>query len=182
MSLQFDMVNVDDLEEGFQPFSIGSRGTAASRNAANYDLLHQGNLGTTMADINNSRNSALALRQDRVLLHMLIKSNHPLPIEFDRFCIAWHQDEGALDELRETTLCFAALVLRWVQLRLANWFSEQSRLGGAKMDAPNLVKLPKTITLQEQWCPTIPAQYLPSIPRQPPTYVGPERELYNSRY
>jgi hypothetical protein len=53
-----------------------------------------------MADINTFRNAdrvsmptnlflvASALRQYIVLLHMLLKSTHPLTMEFDRFCIA----------------------------------------------------------------------------------------------
>jgi hypothetical protein len=36
------MANVDDLEEGIEPFSVGTRGTTASRsartNATNYDF------------------------------------------------------------------------------------------------------------------------------------------------
>jgi hypothetical protein len=79
-----------------------------------------------MTDIDISRNAdkvsmpanlfhvASALRQYRVLLHMLLKSNHPLTIEFDHFCVAWTQDEADLDELRESTLYFAALVIRWL--------------------------------------------------------------------
>jgi hypothetical protein len=47
------MANDDDLEEGIQPFSVGNRGTTASQsaltNAANYDLMHQGNLDATTA-------------------------------------------------------------------------------------------------------------------------------------
>jgi hypothetical protein len=179
------MVNVNDLEEGIHPFSVGSRGTVASHaaraNAATYDLLHQGSLGATVADINVFRNAdkvsiptnlfhvASALRQYRVLLHMLLRSTHPLTIEFDRFCLAWSQEEADLDELRETTPYFAALILRWLQLRLAYWFSEQSRIGGA-METPNLLELFQKIKLQEQWHPSIPAQYLP---RPAPTLPGP---------
>jgi hypothetical protein len=43
----------------------------------------------------------------------------------------------------------AALVLRWLQLRLAYWFSEQSRLDGANMAAPNLLELFQKIKLRE---------------------------------
>ena len=53
---------------------------------------------------------------------MLIRSIHPLTVEFQRFHIVWLQDEAALDELRETTGFFVALVLHWVQLRLAIGF------------------------------------------------------------
>jgi hypothetical protein len=132
-SLQFDMVNVHDLEEGIQPFIIGSRSTAASRSARATPVRKA---RCKMVDINTFRNSdkvaiptklfhvASALRQYRVLLYMLLESTHPLTIEFDRFCTAWPQNEAALDELGESTEFFAALVVRWVQLRLTYWFSE----------------------------------------------------------
>jgi hypothetical protein len=98
-------VNVDDLGDGIQPLSVGNRGSTASRsashNAANYDLMNQGNLGATMVNIVYFRDLdkvaiptklfhvASALRQYRVLRYMLLKSTHPLTIEFDRFCSAY---------------------------------------------------------------------------------------------
>jgi hypothetical protein len=131
MSLQFDMVNANDLEEGVNPFNVGSRSTAASRsacaNATNYDLLHQGSLGATMVDISTFRNSdkvsmptnlfhvASALLQYRVLLYILLKSDHPITIEFDRFCTAWNHDEADLDELRKITpSCSAGSSSAWL--------------------------------------------------------------------
>jgi hypothetical protein len=61
MGLQFDVVNVNDLGEGIHPFSVGSRGTAASHsartNSANHDLLHQGSLGDTTADTKTLSNA-----------------------------------------------------------------------------------------------------------------------------
>jgi hypothetical protein len=60
-----------------------------------------------------------ALRLYRVLLRMLLKSTEPLTMEFDRLCLAWNQEEAEMDKLRETTPYFVALVLRWLQLRLA---------------------------------------------------------------
>jgi hypothetical protein len=48
------MANVDDLDEGIQPFSVGNRGTTASQsaltNVANYVWMHQGNLDATTAE------------------------------------------------------------------------------------------------------------------------------------
>lgn len=62
---------------------------------------------------------APALHRYRVLLYMLLTSTHPLTIEIDRLCTAWLQDEATLNELREAMEFFAALVLRWVHLRLS---------------------------------------------------------------
>jgi hypothetical protein len=68
-----------------------------------------------MADINTFRNAdevfmptilfhvASALWQYRILLHMLLKSTHPLIMEFDCFYTPWTQEEGDMDELREAT-------------------------------------------------------------------------------
>jgi hypothetical protein len=91
-------------------------------NAAKYDLLHEGSLVATMADINTFSNAdkvsmptnpfhvASAFQQYRIRLHMLHKNTHPLTMEeFDRFCIPWNREEADMDELRETTPYFAAL-------------------------------------------------------------------------
>jgi hypothetical protein len=51
-------------------------------NAANYDLIHKGKFGATMADISNFRNS------DKIAIPTNIQ---PLTIEFDHFCTTWLQ-------------------------------------------------------------------------------------------
>jgi hypothetical protein len=119
VNLYFDPANVDDLRYGIQPYSVRNYGSTESRSARQYatfyGLMHQGNLGTTMANMVHFRDSdkvailtnlfhaVLALCRYRVHLRMLHRSIHSLTVEFDRFCTAWLQDEGALDELRENT-------------------------------------------------------------------------------
>jgi hypothetical protein len=153
-------------------------------------LQHQGSLGATKPDINTFLNAdkvsmptnllhvASALRQYRILIQMLLKSTHPLTTEFDCFCITWTQEEGDMDELREATPYFTALVPRWLQVRLAYCFSEQSCLGGANMDAPKLLELFQKIKLQEQWQPKLPAHYLPLPPSPAPAPPAPDRTPY----
>jgi hypothetical protein len=183
---QFGQTNMDDLEEGIQPFSVAYRNPtdtrAAKDNAENYDLLHQGALGATMPDIVQFRETdkvvmpttaiqvSATLRQYRVLLHMLLQSTQPLTREFDSFCAAWTLDETNINEVCTTTPCFAALVLRWLQLRVATWFKNQTQSGGVNVPIPDLVELLQKISLQEPWQPRIPPRYLanptPAVPAQ----------------
>jgi hypothetical protein len=109
VNFKFDMANTDDWEASIRPFTVGNRGTTADRsartNAATYDLMHQRNLGATMADITKFRNFdkimiptnlfhvAPALRQYWLLLYMLHKSTHLLIIEIDYFFTACLRDE-----------------------------------------------------------------------------------------
>jgi hypothetical protein len=65
-----------------------------------------------------------ALRQYLVLLYILLKSTHPITIDFDRLFT-----EAALNEPLKSIEFFAALELRWLQLRLTYWFYKQSCLG-----------------------------------------------------
>jgi hypothetical protein len=55
------MINVDDLEEDIQLFSVRSTAPPCqligSYSAVNYDLLRQWSLGYAMADINTFHNS-----------------------------------------------------------------------------------------------------------------------------
>jgi hypothetical protein len=191
---QFDPAygHVDNLEDGIQPFLVGYRNPlavqAARDNAGNYDLLHQGSVGATMVDILQFKNSdkiamptaiihvTLALKQYRVLLHMLLKGTHQLAVEFDLFCTAWSNQEADLHELCSSTPYFAALVVRWVQIRLACWFKDQSAQAGTMLEAPDLVDLLRKIRLQEPWQPSIPPAYLPGpapAPAPSPRFPAP---------
>jgi hypothetical protein len=91
------MANVDDLEEGIEPFSVGNRGTTASRsartNATKYDFelaaprnprCNDGRHQEIFAIPTKSRchqhfHVMSALRQYRVLLHMLLKITQHSP-------------------------------------------------------------------------------------------------------
>jgi hypothetical protein len=143
---------------------------------------------------------------------MLLMSTHPFTIEFDRLCIAWHQDEAALDELRETSPYFAALVIggssfawligspsshasavpRWTPRTLWNSF-KRSRLGTvAPTDSSSvLAARPKATTDfcgARERAPQGPPLAPPELPgsatgtRTPVRRQAPQQQVRNTAY
>jgi hypothetical protein len=179
--LQFAPHDFDNLDDGVLLFSVASRNLAdadaARLNAQHYDQMLEGSLGATLPNLIQFRETdrvslpttiahvSVTLKQYRVLLHMLFTNTHPLTIEFDSFCTVWSLNEPLLSELSDPSQPIPALILRWLQLRLALWFSTQAHTEQV-LPVPNLVELIQRIRLQEPWYPTIPARYLPR--RTPP--------------
>jgi hypothetical protein len=197
VALQLAMTDLDDLEDGVQPFNVGYRNAAATKAARvsteNYDLLLQGSAGATLPDIQLFRDAdrvtlptdvlhvSATLRNFQVLLHLLLGASHVLTVEFRTFVQAWLIEELELLETVRAQPLLPALVLRWLQLRIAHWFRDQAR-SEMNIPAPDLLCLIRELRFKSQaWYPEFPARYLapPSAPARPPA-AAPGRAAQSS--
>ena len=182
-SLQFGMTDLDDLEDGVQPFSVGYRTPTSARIArtqvGDYDTLLQSNAGATLTDIQQFRDAdkvtlptevlqvSATLRSYLLVLNVLLGANHVLTVEFEKFVHGWLLDEMALLELCVGKPMLPALVLRWLQLRIAHWFHDQAREARA-IPAPDLVVLRYDLRMKSvAWYPEFPARYLAPVQYHP---------------
>lgn len=138
--LRFDRHNMDNLSDGIHPFLtvIPSPGLCAAlvANINAYDSVIAGARLANLTDLKESQRIALSatilqavtvLSSFRVLLHAILGSGHTLILAHDPFVAEFLA--AASEELEPlcTTPDIPAKLLRWVQICLSWWFTEQYR-------------------------------------------------------
>jgi hypothetical protein len=93
----------------------------------------------------------------KVLLHALLGPHHQVTTEFDAFLRAWTTNKVLLDGVLASPDS-AGQVLRWVQLRLSNWFVDQIK-STAPVPSPDLCRMLSLMQNTEPWAPALPPQY-----------------------
>ena len=138
-SLQIAHHDLDDLSEGIHPFVTGalsqSDRSTLLRNIAAYDAVVSG-AGARLEDLERLYavdkvpmpqtflQALHTFRSFRILLHAMLGNRHPFAQKFDSFVQAIGDVDKFLEAHFATPTACAQLV-RWVQIRSSNWFTNQ---------------------------------------------------------
>jgi len=190
---------MDDLTEGIQPFSIvlpdyhkSDDGKRALRQAGTYDLLMETSTAPTLKDTEALRTSKAILPTDyldsRAHLHAtmivwttLVGPNHPFTTALGRFVQGYvnreHSLRNRLAALHEPCAAPTTLLLRFVQLRIVNYWRAAMAYGRLPDSAPNFSEVLDKITFCDgSWIPTMPKKYMarpaPTIPEMVASIVS----------
>jgi hypothetical protein len=194
--LQFAGHNVDDLSEGIQPFALVVRDLAitteqvqalAALDRANtdYDQLMRGTATSGLADQQTLRgNPNVKIAQSfqeakslliatRILLRCMLGSEHSLYCAFRTFVSTLANQENLYQRRLRHVPHGPAVLLRYVQLALINWFRELSETALVTPATP-LFDQPLKMLFHDNlsWCPRLPDEYL-IAPTVPPVRRGP---------
>ena len=180
-TLQFVHPNKDDLASGIQPFVTppltNQEISEATRHLDAYDTIIAG----TAAQLSNLQRlqqvhkvklprSILQvghqLKSFGILLRVLLGEYHNLVTAYAEFVNQFDAIQTHL-EPHATTYEYPSQLVRWVQLRISNWFNRQS-LTPARVPAPKLLLLFDHIENEEPWKPNVPGMSAP--PAQVTTY------------
>jgi hypothetical protein len=185
VTFSFGHPNSDDLNEGIHPFTVGYQSPVeadhARAQAQQHAMLMEG-AAPRLADVvqlastNTVRmlttclQAGITLESYKVLLQACLGGDHPLTVEYSGFVRTWPQFATKFEiQMAEHPLT-PVLVIRWVQLRLNVWFSEQAA-SPLDLAVPDLQRLYRDFKLDVPWHPSIPAAYI-TRPR-PTTTVTP---------
>lgn len=171
-SVQFTHHDIDDLDAGIHPFITCHRSIEQRTTLNNYltmfDEINKGR-GGSLIDIQlikqqeqvvpptTADHTTYTLKSFRVLVHTLLGENHALTKSFDNFLVLWERRIVRLQE-RLRGMADYSLVLRWLQIRISNWFNEQVADPGV-VPPPVLDKVIHKIMNHESWAPQLPAKF-----------------------
>jgi hypothetical protein len=183
----FAHIDVDDLEAGIHPFCTTYRSpnshTKLKQALAVYDDLREGT-GASVLDFHLLRETekvgvpytmsevTYCFKSFRVLAHTILGPHHPMTQQWDNFVQMWVAREARLSENLE--IHQFVLVLRWLQLRMSAWFTDQHR-DPVHVNVPEFTKLITKIVYGEAWEPKLPPKYQSITPARgggPPTNSG----------
>ena len=60
----------------------------------------------------------------RLLLHGILGGEHPLTAEYSAFVLEFEAQQSYIEQLADT-IDYPSQLVRWVQLRITNWFNRQ---------------------------------------------------------
>lgn len=171
--------NLDDLEAGIHPFLTTYKDpmtkTQLEAIVNTYDNLLQG-AGAQLEDLAalkkgevTSIPSSLAeitytFKSFRILLYAILGDTHTLSAAWDRFLHRWQSVEMDMGQAL-TTLDSAGKIVRWTQIRISNWFTDQVNEPG-HVPAPDFNRLITDIRNQEPIRVDLPTKYRRHQPRQ----------------
>ena len=182
INLRFGGTDLDDFTEGIHPFALVVRDhrthaaralTIPAQNAADdYDLATSGEVATTFADAHRLRTNKVTLPTDfihaRAILaaqdimnQVLLGGDHPVTQAFGAFLADYKSSEMLyIGRLEPHGPQAPALMLRFVQLHLVNWFRTM-RQATTLAPAPDFRSaLVSLLVGNTSWVPTIPHRYL----------------------
>jgi hypothetical protein len=149
--LNFAHTDMDDLEGGFQPFITTWREPSAlaslQATISAYDDMIQG-AGAALLDLKQMNASekpgipknitqvTYCLKGFKILLFTILGPDHSLSKEVSNFLNRWMSLEVRMDSALVTPDS-AAQIVRWLQIWVLNWFTEQVNNPG-RIEAPNL--------------------------------------------
>ena len=193
-TLQFVHPNKDDLSGGIQPFVTppltSQEISEASRHIDAYDTIIAGT-AAQLSDLQRLQ-QAHKVRLPRsilqvghqfksfgILLRVLLGEYHTLVTVYSEFVGQYDAMQTHL-EPHATTYEYPAQIVRWVQLRISNWFNRQS-LTPARVPPPSLMLLFDHIENEEPWKPQVPGS--PTVPTAStaPNPGAPTREREGDR-
>ena len=173
-------VDRDNLSDGVQPFITPALDpvskTELHLNIAAYDTIVAGATAqlTDLAALQAAHKIHLPrsilqanhqFKSFRILLHGILGGDHPLTITYASFVLEFEAQQSQIEQLADT-LDYPAQLVRWVQLRLTNWFNRQY-LHPGHVPPPNLLQLFDDIANEVPWKPRIPG-----LPLMIPTARG----------
>jgi hypothetical protein len=172
----FSHFDSQDLEAGIHPFCTTYRSpqsrTKLHQALQVYDDLREGT-GASLLDFQVLRESekvgmpylmtevTYCFKSFRVLIHTILGSLHPLSQAWDQFVSLWVGREARLSE--NLGMHQFPLVLRWLQIRFSNWFTDQHR-EPVHISIPDFNILITKILYDEAWEPTLPSKYQAFVP------------------
>jgi hypothetical protein len=174
-SVALEMSNPEDLTTEIHPFTFAyldpSEIAESYAIAEQYKMLHDDRGMPTLQDaivlstpsrvkLPRSLSEAMIYFQNfRVALHVLLGATHSLTQAYDAFWRRWSTSQQHLLSVHtQQPALFPTLAVRWVQLRISLWFSQQA-MENAALEVPNFVELLNQIHLRMPWEPTFPAQF-----------------------
>jgi hypothetical protein len=185
VTFSFGHPNSDDLNEGIHPFTVGYRSPAeadhARAQAQQHAMLMEG-AAPRLADViqlastdkarlpTTCLQAGITLESYRILLQACLGAEHPLTIEYGNFVRTWPQFAPKFEHQMSTQPLTPVLVIRWVQLRLNFWFTEQAA-SPLCLETPDLQQLYRDFKLEVPWQPSMPHAYLVQ-PRPTPAPAG----------
>jgi hypothetical protein len=169
-ALQFSHHNIDDLDDGIQPFVVGVRSkqdqATLNRYITYYDSIVEGGAAAGLQDLKTLAEkdkaaiprtllqASTTLQQFHVLLRAILPETHGLVIQYARFCRAFQQRLAQLED--HASPQFAAQIVRYLQIRISNWFTDQEESSGP-VDAPVFMELLSRIQNRDSaWVPLMP--------------------------
>ena len=180
-NLQLGHTNQEDLDGGIHPFITAYRDphTKANLEAAvvHYDQVNQG-AGASISDLEQLRKAekvgmpltmvetTYALMSFRILVHVLLGPEHPFALAYNAFLQAWRRDEILISRSATTSQAFGQM-LRYVQIRVSHWFTDQL-MTPEPIELPDLVSLLRKLKTHEPWQPPMPASLHPLWHQAPP--------------
>lgn len=187
-NLQLAGNDVDNFDEGVQPFAllVPNHGLIASytnkteialaqQMINEYDLMTDGSVNTSLADAKSIRTPhtkqrlvkdlshlRTILEAQHIVLQTILGSTHPVTASFNAclqlYCRRENFFKARLDALGVEHA--PSRLLRYVQIRLVNWF-RAVRNTGARQTAPDFVSALHSLdNCETQWIPSLPAQYM----------------------
>jgi hypothetical protein len=198
-SLQFHHRDLDNLDEGIHPFTVGTRNkveqSALSQAILQYDQVMEGGAAAQLRDLQvlSEKDKAslprtilqarTTLQNFQVLLQAMLTVDHPLVVNYGRFMRRLGQNLANLEDL--CTPNMPAQVVRYVQIRVSNWFTTQEE-STALVLAPEFTELLDKIQNRDTtWVPTLPGT-TPTLParsnanppaRSPATETDPRTDV-----
>jgi hypothetical protein len=173
VTFNFGHPNSDDLNEGIHPFTVGYRSPTeadhARAQAQQHAMLMEG-AAPRLADViqlastdkvrlpTTCLQAGITLESYRVLLQACLGADHPLTLEYSTFVRTWPQFAPKFEHQMSSQPLTPVLVIRWVQLRLNVWFTEQAASPLALV-TPDLQRLYRDFRLEVPWQPSIPAAF-----------------------
>lgn len=186
-NLQLAGTDVDNLAEGLQPFALlvpdhgtilNNHNKQAVRDARQlmdeYDLMTDGSVNTSLADAKTIRTPSsgqrlitdlshlrTVLEAMDVVLHTVLGPQHSVTANYDIFLNTYCKRENYF-KARLNTLHVEyapSRLLRYVQIRLINWFRTIRAMGDRQPAPEFLPVLTNLDNCETFWIPTLPMQY-----------------------
>jgi hypothetical protein len=190
-TLQFSHPDIDNLDDGIQPFVVGVRSKKEQANLKSYigyyDSILEGGAAPGLKDLQDlSQKDKVAmpktllqaqttLRSFHVLLRAMLPESHDLVIQFARFCTAFNRKLLQLEE-NSPGQNFPAQIVRFLQIRISNWFTEQEE-NSWRVTPPDFMDLLTRIQNRDSsWVPALPGLQTPLEERPKPGKPAPDPE------
>jgi hypothetical protein len=170
-TLKFSHQDIDNLDEGIHPFVVGVRTkqdhATLDKYITYYDTMVEGGMAAGLRDLQtlSEKDKAViprtllqastTLQSFHVLLRAMLPEDHGLVLEYTRFHGALNRKLAYLEELGSALM--PAQIVRYVQIRISNWFTEQEETS-IRVHPPPLSELLQRIQNRDSaWIPSLPS-------------------------
>ena len=172
-TLRFGHHDIDNLDEGIQPFVVGVRSkqdhASLDKYISYYDSIVEGGTAAGLRDLQtlSEKDKAVVpktllqasttLQSFHVLLRAMLPEEHALVTEYSRFYSIFHRKLAQLEESGSPHM--PAQIVRYVQIRISNWFTEQEETS-TRLDPPKFSDLLQRIQNRDSsWIPSLPSSF-----------------------
>ena len=185
-AVSFYHADKDDLTGGMQPFMTPPLTTQEqselTQNIAAYDTI-VGGTAAQLSDLTKLQ-SAHKVRLPKsilqaghqlnsfgILLRAILGPAHSFYLAYNEFVTQFNSQQTLL-EIQTTSFEYPAQIVRWVQLRVSNWFNRQ-QLTPARVPPPRFMELFECIENEEHWKPRLPGTSTTNPGAGPPRPAAP---------